>query len=41
MWIDPDDTKHWLFGSDGGMYETWDDAKTLGVQGESADGAVL
>jgi len=28
MWIDPDDTKHWLFGSDGGMYETWDDAKS-------------
>jgi photosystem II stability/assembly factor-like uncharacterized protein len=28
IWIDPDDTKHWLLGSDGGMYETWDDAKT-------------
>ena len=28
MWIDPDDPKHWLLGSDGGMYETWDDAKT-------------
>lgn len=28
MWIDPDDTKHWLLGSDGGMYETWDDANT-------------
>jgi photosystem II stability/assembly factor-like uncharacterized protein len=28
IWIDPDDTKHWLMGSDGGMYETWDDAKT-------------
>ncbi len=27
LWIDPDDTKHWVFGSDGGMYETWDDAK--------------
>ena len=27
MWIDPDDTRHWLLGSDGGMYETWDDAR--------------
>jgi photosystem II stability/assembly factor-like uncharacterized protein len=27
LWIDPDDTKHWLFGSDGGMAETWDDSK--------------
>jgi photosystem II stability/assembly factor-like uncharacterized protein len=28
MWIDPDDTRHWLVGSDGGVYETWDDAKS-------------
>jgi photosystem II stability/assembly factor-like uncharacterized protein len=28
MWIDPDNTKHWLMGSDGGMYETWDDARS-------------
>ena len=28
MWIDPDNTEHWVFGSDGGMYETWDNAKT-------------
>jgi len=28
IWIDPDDTKHWLMGSDGGMYETWDNTKT-------------
>jgi photosystem II stability/assembly factor-like uncharacterized protein len=28
MWIDPENTKHWLFGSDGGMYETFDDAKS-------------
>ena len=24
MWINPDDTDHWLMGCDGGMYETWD-----------------
>jgi photosystem II stability/assembly factor-like uncharacterized protein len=28
MWIDPENTKHWLFGSDGGMYETFDDARS-------------
>ena len=28
IWIDPDNTRHWLLGSDGGLYETWDDAKT-------------
>jgi photosystem II stability/assembly factor-like uncharacterized protein len=28
LWIDPDDTKHWLLGSDGGMYSTFDDAKS-------------
>src|SRR5215472_16237442 len=28
IWLDPDDPKHWLLGSDGGTYETWDDAKT-------------
>jgi len=28
LWIDPDNTKHWLLGSDGGMYETWDDSKS-------------
>jgi photosystem II stability/assembly factor-like uncharacterized protein len=27
IWIDPDDTRHWLLGSDGGMYETRDDAR--------------
>jgi photosystem II stability/assembly factor-like uncharacterized protein len=28
IWIDPENTKHWLLGSDGGMYETRDDAKS-------------
>ncbi len=28
MWIDPDDTDHWLVGCDGGIYETWDAADT-------------
>lgn len=26
MWIDPNNTKHWLVGCDGGLYETWDAA---------------
>ena len=26
MWIDPSNTKHWIVGCDGGMYETWDHA---------------
>lgn len=28
MWIDPENTKHWLVGCDGGVYETFDAAKT-------------
>ncbi len=28
MWIDPNNNKHWLVGCDGGMYETFDAAKT-------------
>ncbi len=28
IWIDPENAKHWLLGSDGGMAETWDDAKS-------------
>lgn len=26
IWIDPTDTRHWLVGCDGGLYETWDHA---------------
>ena len=26
MWINPDNTNHWLVGCDGGLYETWDAA---------------
>lgn len=25
MWIDPRDTRHWMIGGDGGIYETFDD----------------
>ncbi len=28
MWIDPADTKHFMIGGDGGVYETFDDANT-------------
>ncbi|MBV6647879.1 MAG: glycosyl hydrolase, partial [Cyclobacteriaceae bacterium] len=28
MWIDPQDTDHFLVGCDGGIYETWDAAAT-------------
>lgn len=28
MWIDPDDTRHFIIGGDGGVYETWDNAAT-------------
>ncbi len=28
MWINPNNPQHWLVGCDGGVYETWDAAKT-------------
>jgi photosystem II stability/assembly factor-like uncharacterized protein len=28
IWIDPDNTKHWILGSDGGVAETFDDSRT-------------
>ena len=28
MWINPDNNRHWVVGCDGGIYETWDAAKT-------------
>ncbi|NQY06618.1 MAG: glycosyl hydrolase [Flavobacteriaceae bacterium] len=28
MWIDPNNNKHWVIGCDGGIYETFDAAKT-------------
>lgn len=28
MWINPKNNQHWLLGCDGGIYETWDAAKT-------------
>lgn len=28
MWIDPNDSDHFMAGCDGGVYETWDGAKT-------------
>jgi photosystem II stability/assembly factor-like uncharacterized protein len=27
LWIDPNDSQHWLVGCDGGIYETWDNAE--------------
>ena len=27
MWINPNNNSHWLVGCDGGIYETFDDAK--------------
>ncbi|MGV6862330.1 MAG: WD40/YVTN/BNR-like repeat-containing protein [Putridiphycobacter sp.] len=27
IWINPEDTDHWIVGCDGGLYETWDHAE--------------
>jgi photosystem II stability/assembly factor-like uncharacterized protein len=27
IWVDPNNTNHWLVGCDGGIYETWDHAE--------------
>ncbi len=29
LWIDPDDTEHFIIGGDGGIYETWDAGSTF------------
>ncbi|MBK6283513.1 MAG: glycosyl hydrolase [Draconibacterium sp.] len=29
IWIDPQDTEHYIIGGDGGIYETWDAGKTF------------
>ncbi len=29
FWIDPRNTRHWMIGGDGGIYETWDDGQTF------------
>ncbi len=28
IWVNPQDTDHWIVGCDGGLYETWDHANT-------------
>ena len=28
MWVNPQNTDHWIVGCDGGLYETWDHAQT-------------
>lgn len=32
MWIDPTDSDHFMAGCDGGVYESWDGAKTWGYK---------
>lgn len=32
MWIDPTDSDHFMVGCDGGIYESWDAAKTWGYK---------
>jgi hypothetical protein len=31
LWIDPTNTEHMLAGSDGGLYESFDEGKTLEI----------
>ncbi len=33
IWIDPNQNQHWRVGCDGGIYETWDAAKTWEFKG--------
>ena len=41
LWIDDEDTDHLIIGGDGGLYETWESRRGLGLQGESPDHAIL
>ena len=41
IWINPNNTDHYLIGSDGGIYESFDRGATLGFQTEPSRHAVL